>query len=160
MKTALRQLLQNHYLILIARALLGLLFVAASIDKIADPVSFAKAIEHYKLLSPDFCLIAATILPWIELLCGLSILFGVFERGAALILTVLLVLFTVAIIVALLRHLDIACGCFTRDPSAQKLGWEKLIENTGWIILSVFLLFSEKTTYSIEGILEHFKKSR
>ncbi|MFH0989296.1 MAG: MauE/DoxX family redox-associated membrane protein [bacterium] len=159
-KTVFQRLLQNDYLILVVRAVLGLLFIIASVDKIADPASFAKAIEHYKLLSPGLSLLAATILPWIELFCGLCIFFGLFERGAALLSLVLLLFFTTALFVALLRHLDISCGCFSRDPSTEKISWTKVIENCGWICLSLFLLYAKKTRYSVESLLEYLRNQK
>jgi hypothetical protein len=54
----------------------------------------------------------AFYLPWLEILCGLALIFRLFYRGALSILTALVVVFLVATIAAKVRGLDITCGCF------------------------------------------------
>ena len=138
-----RRILSNQYIILVLRLLLGLTFVYASIDKISDPSTFAKAITNYKLISGSLSLVVATVLPWVELLCGLAVLSGMYLRGGAFLLFLLLSAFTLAVITGLIRGLDISCGCFTLDPDINKIGWQKVIDNLGLILASVILFYSE-----------------
>ncbi len=142
--------LSNRYVFIAARLLLGLTFVAASIDKIAEPTLFAKAIANYKLISGWPILVLATFLPWVELLCGLLILSGLHLRGSSLLLCTLLTAFTVAVITGLIRGLDISCGCFTLDPEVNKIGWKKVLENIGLILTSVFLFFSPARAFVLD----------
>ncbi|HTP12538.1 MAG TPA: MauE/DoxX family redox-associated membrane protein [Bacteroidota bacterium] len=135
-------LLSNRYVVVAARILLGLTFIVASIDKIAEPTLFAKAIANYKLISGWPILVAATVLPWVELLCGLSVLSGFYLRGSSLLLFTLLTAFTAAVITGLVRGLDISCGCFTLDPEVNKIGWQKILENIGLIVTSTILFYS------------------
>jgi uncharacterized membrane protein YphA (DoxX/SURF4 family) len=100
--------------------------------------------------------IIATILPWVELLCGFAVLFGVLLRGSSLLLSTMLALFTLAVISALLRGLDISCGCFTQDPAAGHIGWMKVVQNTTLFVLTLFLYFSDTTKFSI---IEYLQKS-
>jgi uncharacterized membrane protein YphA (DoxX/SURF4 family) len=86
-------------------------------------------------------MVIATILPSLELLCGLSLILGLYPRTSALLITLMLIGFTILIISALLRGLDISCGCFTQDPNASKIGYIKILENAGMIMLGVLLLF-------------------
>lgn len=130
------ELLRNEYLGLAIRFFLGMIFLVASIDKIADPAAFAVSIGNYRLLPDSLLLIAATWLPWMELLCGLGLIFGILFRGASLLTLIMLLIFTLAIVSGLLRGLDISCGCFTQDPAVAKLGWWKVAENLGLIILA------------------------
>jgi putative oxidoreductase len=51
-------------------------------------------------------------LPWLEIFCGLALIFRLFYRGALSILTSLVVVFLGATIAAKVRGLDITCGCF------------------------------------------------
>ena len=141
----------NEYAVLALRLLLGFTFLAASIDKIYDPTQFARAIENYKLISGISTLFVATILPWIELLCALSILFGIYLRGSTLLLFVLLSGFTLAVVTGLVRGLDIACGCFTLDPDVGKIGWQKVIENIGLILTSAILFYSDSKNFSLHA---------
>jgi hypothetical protein len=54
----------------------------------------------------------AFYLPWLEIFCGLAVIFRFLYRGGLSILTALLAVFIGATIAAKLRGLDITCGCF------------------------------------------------
>jgi len=86
-------------------------------------------------------MLIATILPSLELLCGLGLILGLYPRASALLITCMLAGFTILIISALLRGLDISCGCFTQDPNLNKIGYVKILENVGMIMLGMWLLF-------------------
>lgn len=148
-----KTLLHNGYLVLGGRMVLGMVFLVASIDKVADPAAFATSIGYYRLINGDAAMLAATILPWVELLCALSLLSGVAIRGSALLCFTMLVVFAAAIISALARGLDISCGCFTRDPSVGRIGWQKLLENSLLILVSVFLYYSATARFTLEHYL-------
>lgn len=143
----------NNYIGLAVRVFLGAVLVVASIDKIADPSAFAVSIDNYRILPQGLSLIIATFLPWVEILCGFALMFGLFVRGSSLLTAAMLVIFTAAVISGLLRGLDISCGCFTQDPNVSKIGWGKVAENTGLILLSVFALFSSGLRFTIERML-------
>lgn len=150
-----KRLLANDYLVLLTRVFLGLLFIIYSIDKIAHPNAFAESIGNYKMLGQSLALVIATILPWTELLAGMCILFGLFPRGSSLLVTFMLAVFTVAVITALARGLDISCGCFTQDPETHKVSWIKVAQNASLIVLSIYLYFSTSVKFS----LEHYFRS-
>lgn len=148
-----KRLLANDYLVLLTRVFLGLLFVVYSIDKITHPEAFAQSIDNYKLVGSSLALFFATALPWMELLAGLCILFGLFLRGSSLLVTGMLVIFTLAVISGLVRGLDISCGCFTQDPSVDKIGMMKVAQNGTLIVLGVYLYFSTSVKFSLEHYL-------
>jgi putative oxidoreductase len=87
-------------------------FVYAGALKAFDPIQFAHDIDHYKILPWTVGVGLAFYLPWLEIFCGLALIFRVFYRGALSILTALVVIFLVATIAAKIRGLDITCGCF------------------------------------------------
>ncbi len=149
-----KRLLANDRVVLTARIFIGLLFIVASIEKLAEPQPFAAAIQNYRILPQGLTMIFATIIPWVELLCGLSILFGLLIRGSSLLLTSLLVIFTAAVFSALVRGLDISCGCFTQDPVVSKITWTKLAENVGLMVLTTFLFYSKSVKFSLEAFLK------
>lgn len=155
-----KTIINNTYVVVAARMVVGVLFVIASADKIADPAAFAAAISNYKLVPEFVALVVATVLPWMELTCGVFLVFGVFRNGAGLIITCLMGVFTVLVISALVRGLDITCGCFTQDPSAARIGWWKVAENTGLLILSLVPTFSANSSLSIEHTMaERYRQS-
>jgi len=145
----LNKILNNNFLLLTARIILGFIFVFAAVSKAAEPESFAQAISNYKLL-PDFVInISAIVLPWIELSAGLLLLFGISVKENSAILSGLLIIFIAAIFISLLRGLDIDCGCYgTVDGS--KVGLIKILENVGLLILGLILLKFGSTKFSLK----------
>jgi uncharacterized membrane protein YphA (DoxX/SURF4 family) len=149
-----KNLLENPYLVLLVRVFIGLLFIVSSLEKIVDPAAFAQSIANYKMLPGWLAGFVATVLPWLELLCGFSVLFGALTRGSSLLLSAMLVIFTFAVVVALGRGLDISCGCFTQDPTAGKIGWLKVLQNATLIVLTFFLYFSNSESFTLLQFLQ------
>ena len=135
-----KSILTNPILILLIRVSLGGIFVVSSLDKLANPEAFTLSILNYKVVGYTLATLTATILPALELLCGLSLILGTYPRASALLITIMLIVFTILVISALLRGLDISCGCFTQDPGASKIGYSKIFENIGMIIMGIWLL--------------------
>lgn len=125
-----KRILSNPYLLLVSRFLLGLVFILASIDKIYAPDAFAANIESYRLLPGLIINAVAILLPWMELLCGVFLIGGVYLRGSSAILGTLLGIFSLAIVTALLRGLTIDCGCFGKEH-ATPISWMKVAEDIG-----------------------------
>jgi uncharacterized membrane protein YphA (DoxX/SURF4 family) len=148
-----RRLLDNDYLVVGARFVLGILFIIASADKLAAPEAFAGTIANYRIVPETLTLVIATVLPWVELLCGLALFLGILQRGSALLLSTLLVAFTLIVVSALVRGLDISCGCFTQDPAAGRIGWMKIVENLAMLALASFLFFATSVKFSLESYI-------
>jgi uncharacterized membrane protein YphA (DoxX/SURF4 family) len=121
-----------------ARLLVGSVFIYAGAIKIIDPAAFAKNVYQYQMLPGDLLVnLTALYLPWLEVLCGAALILAPrLRRGAAAWIITLLVVFTAAILISLARGLDITCGCFSTDPGAARIGWRKVAENLGLILLS------------------------
>jgi uncharacterized membrane protein YphA (DoxX/SURF4 family) len=137
-----KSLLSNTILILLVRIFLGGIFVVAGLDKITDLQAFANSVLQYKVVGPMLAMCTATFLPALELLCGLSLIIGLYPRSCELLIIIMLMGFTILVSSALVRGLDISCGCFTQDPNASKIGYQKILENCGLLFLSVWLLFA------------------
>ncbi len=88
------------------------IFIYAGVLKALDPVQLAHDIDHYKIFPWAIGVGLAFYLPWLEIICGLTLIFRLFYHGALSILTALVVVFLVATIAAKARGLDITCGCF------------------------------------------------
>jgi putative oxidoreductase len=141
--------IDNQYLLLAVRLVLGFLFVFASIEKISQPEEFAKAIMNYHLVFIPAVNIQAIVLPWIELFAGLFLLSGILVRASSLLLTLLLCIFALAILISIARGLDISCGCFG-TMAARKVGWTALGEDALMLAGSVLLYFFPSTLLSLE----------
>jgi putative oxidoreductase len=90
----------------------GGIFIYAGVLKILDPVQFGLDIDNYKTLPWLLSVRLAFYLPWLEILCGLTLVLRFLYQGGLLILTALVFIFAVATIAARLRGLDVTCGCF------------------------------------------------
>jgi putative oxidoreductase len=96
----------------IVDALVGGIFIYAGAIKALDPIGFANDIDNYKILPWTIGVGLAFYLPWLEILCGLTLVARVLYRGGLSILVALIGIFIAATIAAKIRGLDITCGCF------------------------------------------------
>ena len=117
----LARLRRDDRLAALLRIGLGALFVYAGALKVLAPQAMADDIANYHLLPGILVPLVAVTVPWIELFAGLALVLGLFGRGAALLVAALLVVFTAALSQALLRGIDLACGCFGGAETAD--GW-------------------------------------
>src|SRR6266550_1266447 len=79
---------------------------------LASPAEFARGIDNFKILPWPVSVALAFYLPWLEIFCAFALVFRFLYRGALSILSVSIVVFTLATIAAKVRGLDITCGCF------------------------------------------------
>jgi len=112
-----KSVLSSRPLQVLARLVLGGIFIYASLDKIVHPLEFAKIIRNYQILPVFLITLPALILPWLELFAGICLVSGICERSAAMLLTFLLFLFIIALGVNAFRGIDVSCGCFSTSAS-------------------------------------------
>lgn len=144
------KVISNKYLLLIFRLFLGFIFVYAAVTKISDPESFSQSVYNYKLLPLFLVNILAVLFPWIELVAGILLIFGISVKENSAILSVLLVIFIAAIVISLFRGLDIDCGCFGTVDGA-KVGIVKILENIGLLLLGIILIKFDSVYLSLSG---------
>jgi uncharacterized membrane protein YphA (DoxX/SURF4 family) len=121
-------LLGNRWLSIGCRLVVGGLFVAAALPKIADPPAFAHAVWNYRLLPSAAVNAAALVLPWLELLAGAALVAGVWRRGAALVVAGLLALFSAALAWNIARGVPVDCGCFALPAGVPRSHAEQIAE--------------------------------
>ena len=112
---------------------------------LADPAEFAHDINNFRILPWILSVALGFYLPWLEILCGLGLVFRVLYRGALSILTALIVVFTLATIAAKVRGLDITCGCFGHASQHWSL-LAHMVTNLAIIAALVVLWFSSRST--------------
>lgn len=139
------------WLVLTCRLVVGGIYIYASLDKLGDPSGFAEAIFNYRLLPYAVLHPAAHLLPVLELIVGAALVLGVGRRGAALIAAVLTVVFVAAIASALMRNLDISCGCFHTDGGHQ-VGLDLLGRDLILLLLCVPPLCARKGGPELGGL--------
>jgi uncharacterized membrane protein YphA (DoxX/SURF4 family) len=104
-----------RWLSLLCRLVVGGVFIWASLDKLAHPEAFARAIHNYRLVPYALLHPIAMLMPAAEIVAGVALVVGWWRRGSALLCALMLAVFLVAISSALVRGLDISCGCFHTD---------------------------------------------
>ncbi|MCC6398993.1 MAG: DoxX family membrane protein [Bacteroidetes bacterium] len=139
--------------IAVLRILLGVLFLYASLGKITDPTAFASSVTAYDIVGGHAALFLATVLPWVEALCGVGLILGLFWRGSAFLTILMLAQFTAVVLYALWRGLDISCGCYTQDPAAERLGWWKIGENAILLVVATLVLRHPRAILALDRVL-------
>jgi putative oxidoreductase len=122
----------------LVRVVLGALFVLAGVLKAYDPGSFAIEVQRYNLIPWAPGALVAVYLPWLEILSGGLLVLRRYERGALLLITCLLIVFTLALASAMVRGLGIDCGCFGKAFAATGTVFP-LVRNIFLLIFTTFL---------------------
>src|ERR1700757_2598721 len=119
------------------------LFLFAAVTKLVDPSSFAQQIANYQLTPWLATAVLSVFFPALELSVGVCLLLGRWESGALAWVAVLLIIFSGALLSAIVRGLSIDCGCFGRSIENTGTLWP-LIRNLGLLAVTGFLWFSRK----------------
>ena len=134
--------------LVLCRLGLALVFIMAGWPKMLDPGTFATSIENYQLLPWQLINLWALILPWIELSAGVALLAGLgceiagmpigqkLTRGGAVLCGLLLIVFLVAIGSAVMRDLNIDCGCFGTQ-GGRGVGLAAIGKDLGFLLLAL-----------------------
>ena len=115
-----------------SRITLAVVFIYAGVVKSNDIVAFAGQILPYA-----WNYLVASILPYLELLCGLLLLLSMRVRPAVLVLFVLNIIFMVVLLSAIIRGFDIDCGCFKPGSADPTSPLAALWRDAGLLLLMV-----------------------
>ncbi|NUN68129.1 MAG: DoxX family membrane protein [Bacteroidetes bacterium] len=120
---------------------LGTFFLLSGLFKGADVGSFAAVISEFDLTPHGWSLAVAVSITGIEIVCGMMMMLGISPRRNAVVLFCLVGVFTIAIVSALLRGIDIACGCFGAASSGGIIDRWTMLRN---ILLLVLLAITAR----------------
>jgi len=149
-----RQALASPWLTIRVQLALGIFFVAASLPKIVDPPSFAHMIHNYRIVPGALVNLMALTMPWIELLCGLALILGIWTAAARSLIAALLVTFIIAISINLLRSNAIDCGCFDVTAAGksreERLGdmWFVVFRDLGMLLMVAQLWWADRARFA------------
>lgn len=126
----------------IVRLAVGGLFVFAAYNKLADPQGFVDSIKAFKILPAHLTILAAYVVPWIEMLAGAALIVGLWSRSAALVIALMLVAFIAGISSVIYRGLDVKCGCFGKFeiPCTGPVGMCHIARNSVLLLLTLAAL--------------------
>ncbi|MEM6884624.1 MAG: MauE/DoxX family redox-associated membrane protein [Verrucomicrobiota bacterium] len=105
--------------VFVLRIGIGALFLYAGVIKAWSPDDFLKDVLSYQLLPYSVAVMTVWYLPYLEILCGLSLMLGRQLKESLLVLAGLMAVFLMAIAISWARDLDITCGCFGGSGEAN-----------------------------------------
>ncbi|HPC35970.1 MAG TPA: MauE/DoxX family redox-associated membrane protein [Candidatus Marinimicrobia bacterium] len=123
------------------RLVIGFLFIYAAIGKIIHPEKFAVVVYNYRVLPIELVNIVAILVPWLEIAIGVTLILGVWLETAAFLLCILTIGFIVLIISAIVRGLNIECGCFTLTKEGALVSWKRVAEDVLILAGGLFIFF-------------------
>ena len=137
-----------------ARWYLGALFIGACLHKIAEPASFALDIATYDILPLAAVNPAAIVLPWVELAAGAMLILGWRTRAASLLVAAMMLVFLLALGIALARGLDMSCGCFASQGAGEDpISRITVLRDLVWLALALFVLGCDRGLAGLDGWL-------
>ena len=131
------------------RLVLGLMFVLSSWSKLRYPRIFAESLLAYAVLPESLVTLTALVLPWLELLAGLSVLAGYRYRGSSIVLGSLSLLFMVVASSAVWKGLDISCGCFV-GVDWLTVDWKHILVNAALAAFAGLVFWKGPGALSVE----------
>lgn len=119
------------------RLALGSAFVYAGILKHLNPYQFTETVIAYQLLPQSLVGLTVAIIPWLEIICGALLIFGLKRRSCLLLIQAVLIIFMIILGITMLRGLNIDCGCGLF--SEREVGFLAMLEDglllgiAGWL---------------------------
>lgn len=116
-------------LLLGLRLLMGVAFAYAGAAKAIDPQHFADSIATFQLLPRSMISIVALVLPFLEIVVGTALIIGWQLRLIAPLVFAMIAVFSLAILSAIARGIQVECGCFGEGTPAPWSNWYALGRN-------------------------------
>ncbi|QLQ11121.1 MAG: DoxX family membrane protein [Nocardioidaceae bacterium] len=144
------------WLALIARLVVGGVWIAAGALKLPDPAESVRAVRAYELLPEAIVPTVGYLLPVVEVVVGVCLIVGLMVRPMAVVSSVLFVAFIIGIAAAWVRGLEIDCGCFggggVEEGASSKYPWE-IARDVGLLAASLLLVWRPRTPWSVDRFL-------
>ena len=130
------------FALLAVRLILGAVFLMSAVPKLAAPRQFANDVQQYRMLPRPLASAFGYALPYAELAAATLLLAGFYTEWAALGVAVMLVVFMVAVGVAMARKLNLTCSCFGL-LYRERVGWSTQIRDAILLAAALFILVAE-----------------
>jgi uncharacterized membrane protein YphA (DoxX/SURF4 family) len=145
-----------QWVALLARLVVGGVWIWAGLAKLADPLGSVRAVQAYDLLPLSVAEAVGYALPAVEVVIGLALVVGVMSRGAAAISAVLFVGFVIGIASAWARGLEIDCGCFGGggyDPDASSKYPIEIARDVALLAASLLVVWVGPGRLALDSVL-------
>lgn len=141
---------------LVARLVIGGVWIVAGALKLPDPTESVRAVRAYDLLPETVVPTVGHLLPVLEVVLGLALVLGILTRGTAAASGLIFILFIIGIASVWVRGIDIDCGCFGgggAQEGASSAYPLEIARDVGLLILSAYLVWSPDTRLSLDNLL-------
>ena len=133
----------------------GGIFIYAALGKIINLGNFNIAVSNYKILPDILVPIIVYLLLLVEIVCGSMMILRIKKHSAMMILTVLTAIFILAMLSAIIRGLNIDCGCFNVDSNnnikdSKKL-WFGIIRDLPILLVGIFMTSKKESREKNSG---------
>ncbi len=132
------------------RLAVGITFVYAAVDKIIHPDQFARIIYNYHQVPGQLINVFALFLPWVELITGVLVIVGYWEKAATVMIGGMLVMFIIALSIALIKGVNIECGCFSTTSKAKGPIKDLIFRDILLLLSCGVILWAKKSWLAIE----------
>jgi len=121
----------------LVRVAIGAVFIVAAALKLGDVAAFAEDVANYRMVPAAVVPYFVCVLLGTELVAGAALVTGTKSRAAALLVSVLLAGFIIAIAQTLFRGIDTRCGCF---GGVETAGWGAVGRDVLLLLMSSLVL--------------------
>ncbi len=128
---------------LAARCIVAALFAYAAVLKLNDLSAFAVSIHNYRAVPDAVVPWLALFVPSLEIACAVALFVPGARRGGAVVAMALLAVFTVAMAQAMVRDINIDCGCFGSETPVP-VTWKSLARNGSLMLLCALILVAAR----------------
>jgi len=136
------RVLTSKELAFILRLYIGGLFIFASLYKMNHAAEFAESIANYQLVPYWAVNTLAVTMPWLELICGLMLVIGFRAKSVTVMIGVMMAMFTVALVINVLKETPISCGCFS--TSGDVIGWHTVLRDVIWVSMIIHIYYFDR----------------
>jgi hypothetical protein len=134
----------------VVRWILAGIFVYSGAVKLVDPSRFAEIIAGFGLLPDALVFPVALVLPVIELLAGVGLVFAF--RGSLAVITAMLVVFIAVLLYGINLGLDIDCGCFgPEDPEQAYKGLKAALARDAVMMAAIVFVYWSRGRVRMRG---------
>lgn len=146
----------QQWLGLLARLVVGGVWVVAGAIKLPDPAASVRAVRAYDLLPESIVPTVGHVLPIVEVLVGVCLIAGLLVRVMAIVSAVLFVAFIIGISAAWARGLQIDCGCFGgggfEEGASDEYPWE-IARDAVLLLVSLYLVWRPRSRFAVDSLI-------
>lgn len=143
------------------RVWVGVIFLAAAWHKVVYPAKFALSIATYQILPLQYINLLAIVLPWLELIAGVTLILGLWTRASALIVAGMNVMFIAALYLAIKNQTQMtSCGCFSADAEAamKTIGWDYVYRDVRYLLAMLYVALFDNGWLGADGLIRHLRR--